>query len=78
MDAAAAITKNVATLLARVRLLRGRNDDAEEVTTWPRCCWAAGAARSSTSWTAPSFLFQEKGSEVGQHNARRLLARTRS
>src|SRR4029453_9971913 len=129
---------NVATLLARVRLLRGRNDDAEEITRTCerlaatdqadaqvkcRSIRAIAVARRGDPGEAERLareavylagktdqldsraeahldlaevlllggrgreaehelgraiaLYQEKGNEVGERNARRLLARTR-
>jgi class 3 adenylate cyclase/tetratricopeptide (TPR) repeat protein len=130
---------NVATLLARVRLLRGRNDDAEELTRLCERLAAPDQADAQVKWRSiraiavarrgepgeaerlareavylagktdqldsraeahvdlaevlllggrgreakhelerAIALFQEKGNEVGERNARRLLARTRS
>jgi tetratricopeptide (TPR) repeat protein len=130
---------NVATLLARVRLLRGRNDDAEELTRTCERLAAPDQADAQVKWRSiraiaiarrgdpgeaerlareavylagktdqldsraeahldlaevlllggrgreaeheldrAIALFQEKGNEVGERSARRLLARTRS
>jgi class 3 adenylate cyclase/tetratricopeptide (TPR) repeat protein len=130
---------NVATLLARVRLLRGRLDDAEEITRTCERLAAPGQADAQVKWRSiraiaiarrgdPAeaerlareavslagktdqldsraeahldlaevlllggrgreaehelqraiSLFREKGNEVGERNARRLLSRTRS
>jgi class 3 adenylate cyclase/tetratricopeptide (TPR) repeat protein len=130
---------NVATLLARVLLLRGRNDDAEELTRTCERLAASDQADAQVKWRSirgiavarrgepgeaerlareavylagktdqldsraeahvdlaevlllggrgreaehelsrAIALFQEKGNEVGERNARRLLARTRS
>jgi ATP/maltotriose-dependent transcriptional regulator MalT len=130
---------NVATLLARVRLLRGRNDDAEELTRTCERLAAPDQADAQIKWRSiraiavarrgehneaeqlareavylagktdqldsraeahvdlaevlllsgrgresahelerAIALFQEKGNEVGERSARRLLARTRS
>jgi ATP/maltotriose-dependent transcriptional regulator MalT len=130
---------NVATLLARVRLLRGRNDDAEEITRLCERLAASDQADAQVKWRSiraiavarrgdpgeaerlareavylagktdqldsraeahldlaevlllggrgreaahelgrAISLYQEKGNEVGERNARRLLARTHS
>jgi tetratricopeptide (TPR) repeat protein len=130
---------NVATLLARVLLLRGRNDDAEELTRVCERLAAPDQADAQVKWRSiraiamarrgelpeaeklareavylagrtdqldpraeahldlaevmllggrgreaaleldrAILLFQEKGNEVGERTARRLLARTRS
>ncbi|HTF60669.1 MAG TPA: hypothetical protein VK713_12260, partial [Actinomycetes bacterium] len=130
---------NVATLLARVRLLRGRNDDAEEITRTCERLAAPDQADAQVKWRSiraiavarrgepgeaerlareavylagktdqldsraeahldlaevlllggrgreaehelgrAIALYQEKGNEVGERNARRLLARTHS
>jgi len=130
---------NVATLLARVRLQRNRNDDAEELTRTCERLAAPDQADAQIKWRSiraiavarrgehneaeqlareavylagktdqldsraeahvdlaevlllsgrgresahelerAIALFQEKGNEVGERNARRLLARTRS
>jgi ATP/maltotriose-dependent transcriptional regulator MalT len=130
---------NVATMLARVRLLRGRSDEAEELTRICERLAAPEQADAQVKWRSiraiamarrgelPDAerlareavylagrtdqldpraeahldlaevlllggrgreaaheldraipLFQEKGNEVGERNARRLLARTRS
>ena len=46
-------------------------------STWPRSCsWVAAAAKARAG--AGHRPVQEKGNEVGERNARRLLARTRS
>jgi class 3 adenylate cyclase/tetratricopeptide (TPR) repeat protein len=129
---------NVATLLARVRLLRGHNDDAEELTRTCERLAAADQADAQVKWRSiraiavarrgepgeaerlareavylagktdqldsraeahldlaevlllggrgreaaheldrAISLYQEKGNEVGERNARRLLARAR-
>jgi class 3 adenylate cyclase/tetratricopeptide (TPR) repeat protein len=129
---------NVATLLARVVLLRGRNDDAEEITRTCERLAAPDQADAQVKWRSiramavarrgdpgeaerlareavylvgktdqldsraeahldlaevlllggrgreaehelgrAIALYQEKGNEVGERNARRLLARTR-